>query len=315
VVDYQERHQPRHKRQHRRCDACASSKVGPPRLMIRLGTAACTETRPAPQVKRVLRSRRGSPPDRWIAFGGQPTIGVRLRDVLTTTAAVCGIAALSACSQAPPPPPPPDASASSSLERYRIQVGDVLGVRLLLNPDLNEDVVVRPDGHMSTTVVRDELARGRTVPELAAALTHDYTSIVRNPRLTVVLRTFSPTRFYVGGEVAKPGESVTAGLNPTLSQAIVRAGGLKGEGKDRVYVIRRGPDDVPQLFSARLRDVMREHDPAADVEVAPYDVVYVPRGGEADVHRYLNEYLVQLVPVIWGFSYNVSNGPVTTPVP
>ena len=51
-----------------------------------------------------------------------------------------------------------DASAGSSLEPYRIQVGDVLGIRLLLNPDLNEDVVVRPDGHMSTTVVSDELA-------------------------------------------------------------------------------------------------------------------------------------------------------------
>ena len=89
----------------------------------------------------------------------------------------------------------------------------MLGVRLLLNPDLNEDVVVRPDGHMSTTVVRDELARGRTVPELTTALTRDYTSILRNPRLNVVLRTFSPTRIYVGGEVAKPGESVTAGLN------------------------------------------------------------------------------------------------------
>ena len=135
-------------------------------------------------------------------------IRVRLRDVLTAATVVCGIAALSACSQVPPPPPPPAVGAGpgSSLEPYRIQVGDVLGVRLLLNPDLNEDVVVRPDGHMSTTVVRDELARGRTVPELTTALTRDYTSILRNPRVNVVLRTFSPTRIYVGGEVAKPGE-------------------------------------------------------------------------------------------------------------
>ena len=78
-----------------------------------------------------------------------------------------------------------------------------------------------------------------------------------------------------------------------------------------MFVIRRGPDDVPQFFSARLRDVMRDHDPQADVEVAPYDVLYVPRDGDADVHRFLNEYLVQLVPMIWGFSYNLSNGPAT----
>ena len=51
--------------------------------------------------------------------------------------------------------------------------------------------------------------------------------------------------------------------------------------------------------------------PEADVEVAPYDVVYVPRDGVAEVHRYLNEYLVPLVPVIWVFSYDVSRGPPT----
>jgi polysaccharide biosynthesis/export protein len=230
-----------------------------------------------------------------------------LGNVVATTA-VCGIAGLSACSQEPPLPPPPAVGASpvAGFEPYRIQAGDVLAIRLLLNPDLSEDVVVRPDGHISTTVVGDEPASGRTVPELTAALTHDYTSVVRNPRVTVVLKTFSPVRIYVGGEVVKPGESVTAGLNPTLSQAIVRAGGLKTGHEDRVFIIHRGPDNVPEFHSARLRDVMRAHDPETDVRLAPFDVVYVPHDGVADVHRFLNESFAQLVPVIWGFSYNVS---------
>ena len=152
------------------------------------------------------------PLDRSRGFAGDPCAAARCPDHRT----VCGIVVLSACTQSVIPAAAAAAGAApgSSPEPYRIQAGDVLGVRLLLNPDLNEDVVVRPDGHMSTTVVRDELARGRTVPELTAALTRDYTSILRNPRLNVVLRTFSPTRIYVGGEVAKPGESVTAGLNP-----------------------------------------------------------------------------------------------------
>jgi polysaccharide biosynthesis/export protein len=239
---------------------------------------------------------------------------MRLRNVRTATTAICGIVALSACSlesSLPPPPPAPSAGSVAGVEPYRIQAGDVLGIRLLLNPDLNEDVVVRPDGHMSTTVVSDELANGRTVPELTAALTQDYKSILRNPRLTVVLKTFAPTRIYVGGEVVKPGETITAGLNPTLSQAIARAGGPKSDHGNTVFVIRRGPDDVPQFFSARLRDVMRPHDPeaseaGADVRLTPFDVVYLPRNGNAEVHRFLNESLVQLVPVIWGFSYNVN---------
>ena len=46
----------------------------------------------------------------------------------------------------------------------------MLDVRLMLNPELNEEVTVRPDGHISTTVAGDVDAAGRTVPELDAAL-------------------------------------------------------------------------------------------------------------------------------------------------
>jgi protein involved in polysaccharide export with SLBB domain len=230
-----------------------------------------------------------------------------LARVVLTGIAVCGIAGLSACNTAPPPPPPeaPAVPTAGPPAPYRIQAGDVLGIELLLNPDLDEDVVVRPDGHISTTVVKDALASGRTVPELVATLTHDYEPIIRNRHVSVVLKTLSPVRIYVGGAVDKPGESVTVGLIPTLSQAILRAGGLKTEHASRVFVIRRGPDEVPQFFSVPLRDVMQAHDAKADVRVDPYDVVYVPRDGVDEVHRFLDQCFAQLAPPMWGFSYTI----------
>jgi hypothetical protein len=135
--------------------------------------------------------------------------------------ALSGIAALPACSTVPnmppaPPVPSPEAGYVSYLTPYRIQIGDVLEIRLLLNPELNEDVTVRPDGHISTTVVNDQLAYGMTVPQLAAALRRDYSSQLQNPHLTVVVRSFAPTRIYVGGEVNNPGEFITVG--PPLRQ-------------------------------------------------------------------------------------------------
>ena len=206
-----------------------------------------------------------------------------------------------------PPAPPPDTGVVSSPTPYRIQVGDVLGVRLILNPELNEEVTVRPDGHISTTVVKDELAYGRTVQDLSAALVRDYSTELRNPRLTVVVRSFAPTRIYVGGEVTSPGEFITVGPTLTLSQAIARAGGLKtmtGD-EDKIFVIRRGPNDVPQLFSTRYQDVMWGKDATSDVRLAPFDVVFVPRSGISEVYRFVNSYLLQFVPVSWGFSYLV----------
>jgi polysaccharide biosynthesis/export protein len=244
-----------------------------------------------------------------------PVMRWRLRNIMAATTAACALTALSSCSPVPdlppaPPQPPPATGYVSSLEPYRIQVGDVLDIRLMLNPELNEEVAVRPDGHISTTVARDEIAYGRTVPELTSALTRAYSADLRNPRLSVILRSFAPTRIYVGGEVNNPGEFIDVGPTLTLSQAMARAGGLKFTTSDesKVFIIRRGPNDVPEFFSTRFNAIMWGKDPTADVRLAPYDVVFVPRTTVAEVYRFFETYLLQFVPVSWGFSYVVGNG-------
>jgi polysaccharide export outer membrane protein len=231
---------------------------------------------------------------------------------LRNVAALGAIAAIAACTSTtnmPPAPAVPDPTAGylSQLPAYRIQVGDILDVRLMLNPELNEEVAVRPDGHISTTVVPDEAAYGRTVPDLTAVLRQDYSKDLRNPRISVVVKSFAPIRIYVGGEVNNPGEFINVGPTLTLSQAIARAGGHKVRGDTgSIFIIRRGPNDVPQFFSTRYDSVIHGHDPLADVRLAPYDVVYVPKTGIAEVYDFFNQYLQQFVPVSWGFSYLVN---------
>lgn len=241
-----------------------------------------------------------------------------LRGALMLGSAVALVACTST-SKMPPAPPVPDPAAGyvTQLPPYRIQVGDILDVRLMLNPELNEEVAVRPDGHISTTVVPDEPAYNRTVPELAAALRQGYAKDLRNPRVSVVVKSFAPTRIYVGGEVNNPGEYINVGPTLTLSQAIARAGSHKVRGDtDAVFIIRRGPNDVPQFFSTSYSAVIAGHDPLADVRLAPYDVVYVPKTGVAEVFDFFNQYFLQFVPVNWGFSYVVgAGGGGTTVIP
>ncbi|WP_428484019.1 polysaccharide biosynthesis/export family protein [Rhodopila sp.] len=226
--------------------------------------------------------------------------------------ALVSAVALSACSVVPnlppAPPEPPPVAFNTNLPPYRIQVGDVLEVRLLLNPELNEEVVVRPDGHISTTVVPDAEAFGRTPSELASSLRSVYAHDLQNPRVSVVVRSFAPTRIYVGGEVNTPGEFVTVGPTLTLSQALARAGGTKLTSDDTsVFVIRRGPDDKPEFLSTKWQALRRGRDPAADIRLAPYDVVYVPKTGIAEVYTYYNQYIGQFVNPSFGFSYIVNN--------
>jgi polysaccharide export outer membrane protein len=243
---------------------------------------------------------------------------VALRQRLRAATALRGLsimgaaAALAACSPVATLPEAPlvpteVATPPSSLPPYRLQVGDVLEVRLLLNPELNEEVTVRPDGHISTTVVQDELAYGRTIQELSSALRKDYSHDLQNARVSVVMKSFAPTRVYVGGEVNTPGEFITVGPTLTLSQAIARAGGSKLSSDDtKIFIIRRGPSDKPEFLSTRYNAVMHGSDPNADVRLAPYDLVYVPKSGVAEVYKWYNQYIQQFANPSFGFSYLVA---------
>jgi polysaccharide export outer membrane protein len=232
------------------------------------------------------------------------------RASVATGIVLVGVAALAACSPVPnnlppaPLEPGPSAVSATALPPYHIQVGDVLDVRLLLNPELNEEVTVRPDGHVSTTAVPDMLAYGRTPADLADSLRAVYAHDLQNPRVSVEVKSFAPTRVYVGGEVTTPGEFITVGPTLTLSQAIARAGGTKLSSDDgSVFIIRRGPGDKPEFLSVKWRALRQGRDADADVRLAPYDVVYVPKLGIAEVYQFYNQYIGQFANPNFGFSY------------
>lgn len=232
-----------------------------------------------------------------------------------TAAVLLGVSTtLPGCANTGSMPPAPERQvvsalppAPAALPEYRVQIGDVLAVKFLLTPELNEEVTVRPDGKVSTAVAEEVVALGRSAPEIAADLREMYSKELRNPRLTVVVKTFVPTRVFVAGEVNAPGELTNVGPPLSLLQAISRAGGLKLSGSsERVFLIRRGVDDAPAAFATRYQDVISGRDPRADIRLAPYDVVYVPRTGIAEAYFIWNQYVQQFVPVSWGFSYLVN---------
>jgi protein involved in polysaccharide export with SLBB domain len=215
-------------------------------------------------------------------------------------------AALAACAGGPaarPPPAPPVPPASAA---YHVQIGDQLAIRLFLTPELNEDVTVRPDGRITTQLVEAVPAAGRTPEAIAAALRIGYGAELRDPRITVEVKSYAPARVYIAGEVISPGELTTAGPPPTLLQAIARAGGVRLSGDTtRVLIVRRGDADRPTVFSTRYAAALAGRDPSADVQLQPYDIVIVPKTGIAEIYAWVNQHIQQFVPVSWGFSYNV----------
>ena len=202
----------------------------------------------------------------------------------------------------------PSLAAAEVLEPYRLQVGDVVDIKLMLNPELNEQVAVRPDGMVSTSISDDVLAYGRTVSDVRNDLEKKYSALLSNPRIGVLVRSFAPNRVYVTGEVYTPGEFITVGPNLTLLQAIARAGGVKNSAQtDNIIILRRGASEKPVAFSANYNAAASGEDPASDVRLAAYDVVYVPRSGVSNVYLHFQQYIQQFVPANIGATYQINN--------
>jgi polysaccharide export outer membrane protein len=205
------------------------------------------------------------------------------------------------------PDPLPAPRAQMQARPYRVQVGDVLGIRLYLAPDLDEDVTVRPDGRVTTTLAQSVPAAGRTPDDIAADLRAVYAKELKDPELTVAVKTPSPARVFVTGEVIYPGEQDSVGPPLTLLQAVAKAGGLRPTGdQSNVFILRHGEGDKAVVLPTNYHGAAIGKDPAADITLAPFDVVYVPKSGISRIYLWFNQHFQQFVPVNWGFSYNVN---------
>lgn len=196
----------------------------------------------------------------------------------------------------------------SVLPPYRLQVGDVLRIRLLLNPELDEDVIIRPDGMISTALVQNLPAYGLTPLELQNNLAEYYKEQLTDPKISVIVQSFAPTRVYVLGEVEDPGEFVSVDANPTVLQAIARAGGiLPSAERERILVLRRGPGRKEDVFEVDYNAAFKGTDLQEDMRLAAQDIVIVPRSGVANVYHYYRQYVQQFLPASLGVGYDLND--------
>jgi hypothetical protein len=93
---------------------------------------------------------------------------------------------------------------------YQIQVGDQLDIKFFFNPELNETVLVRPDGRIALQLIGELPIVGHTVEQIRMILMKNYSGQLKNPEVAVLLRSSN-----VPGEVisATGAEGNLGGVN------------------------------------------------------------------------------------------------------
>lgn len=192
---------------------------------------------------------------------------------------------------------------------FQIQAGDELDIKFFYNPELNETVVVRPDGYISLQLVDEVKAAGLQPKELDDLLTKLYAVELKKPVIAVIVRSFSGQRVYVGGEVTTQGLITIPGRISAL-QAVMQAGGFRVTAQpSETLVIRKGPDRRPIPIQVDLDAVIRGGENAADFMLQPEDVVYVPKSPIAKANQFVNQYIENLLlfrGVTFGFVYDLN---------
>lgn len=218
------------------------------------------------------------------------------------------VLALLACSGRVVEKPTPIAQAPTSTSAgYIIEPGDALDVRFFYNPELNEEVMVRPDGNISLPLVGEMRAAGRSPTQLEGMLRDSYSRELRQAAITVIVKGFAGQRVYVDGEVGDP-QMVNIAGNLSAMQAVASAGGFKPSArKAEVLVIRRAGTTQPVVIPVNLDAAIAGTDTSQDIMLQPYDVVYVPKTAIAEVNQFVDQYIRQNIPLPVGVGYGINN--------
>lgn len=224
-----------------------------------------------------------------------------------------GAVALLLCSCATTIPPIPDEEAViDRAHEYRIGSGDVLSIKLFYTSDLNEEVVVRPDGRISMQLVGDVEAAGSTPIELADRLSEKYAAFLKQPSVAVIVRGFASQKAFVGGEVKNP-SMVPVDGRLTLADAVIQAGGtLDTAATSSVILLRKG-EAGREVYRVDLSGGLDGKDPLPVLR--PYDCVFVPKSFIAKVGMYVELYINRLIPKNASFMAFYDLNPVTISQP
>ncbi len=199
--------------------------------------------------------------------------------------ASCALAslALSGCATASGPQLPSATFVSTQegpSEDYVIGPLDQLSIFVWRNPELSAKVQVRPDGRITTPLITDMPAVGKTPSMLQEDIKLQLSQYIQEPLVSVIVDKFSGTfsqQIRVVGATEKPA-SLPYRANMTLLDAMIAVGGLSEYASgNRSKLIRFDKASGSQKeFAIRLGDLLKKGDSKANVMLAPGDVIIIP---------------------------------------
>jgi len=154
---------------------------------------------------------------------------------------------------------------------YVIGTDDVLLIRVWREPEHSGLVTVRPDGKITLPLIGDIQAGGLTPEKLDAEVTRALSKYINDPDVIVSVQAVRSKRYYVTGEVNRPGAYPLA-APVTVLEALTLAGGFRDFANKKNITILRGN----QRFKFNYNDVVKGKNPGQNITLQHGDYIIVP---------------------------------------
>ncbi len=163
-------------------------------------------------------------------------------------------------------------------KNYVIGPGDVLDIFVWQNPDLSQNAVpVRPDGRISTPLIANMMAAGKTPVELSEAMDKALSEYIRQPKVTVIVNQALSvlSQVQVIGQVVHP-ESIPYHEGMHVLDVVLAAGGLTPYAAGNDAKLERKVDGRVTVIHVHLSDLLNKGELSQNYPVKPGDVLVVP---------------------------------------
>lgn len=185
---------------------------------------------------------------------------------------------LASCSSTRQQPAPP-ALSSSTVDEYRIGVGDSIEVNIWRNPELSRSVQVRPDGKISMPLIGDLAAADLTTSQLSMNVTNALSGYVKSPQVAIILGNSSSSDFQrrvrITGAVKSP-QSLPYRDGMTVLDLVLLAGGPNEFASANKAKLYRKVNGEIQVYAIKLDNLLNDGEVTTNYALQPSDIVTVP---------------------------------------
>ena len=168
-------------------------------------------------------------------------------------------------------------SAAAVTPDYRIGPGDTLKVSVFQNDELTSTLPVRPDGKISTPLVEDMVAVGKTPSQLARDIEGALSQYIKSPKVSVVvtiaLSVYSQVK--VIGQVKTP-QSLPYHDGMTVLDAVLAVGGLSQFAAGNRSRLVRQDNGKQTEIDIKLDRLLNKGDTKQNLPLKPGDILVVP---------------------------------------